>query len=834
MECTLQRFSEIKDDIVVLFKRTSLIPIVGSGISCGASTPNGRVPSGEEFKNHMLQKLEELFFSDEEQRDIRQASFSSLCDYYDEFVDEDTRLKYLRDNFYNAHLCKDKRLRFFEIEWPYIYSLNIDDAIERSTVYSNVILPRRKLRVDFNEKNCLIKLHGDIRELSRYQDADKIFSSIEYAHSINNNRPLLDRLRNDYKNQNILYVGCSLADEFDLKTLGKLPIEFQNKERLRKTIIFVKGKPGKLKIAQYKTYGITNIVYFDDYDSMYVELYNAWRESQCIGDNDIVEYEDFSMKYLQSTQGEKNYEYFFWGKGLLKDKQFTYPFFFISRHLTSVIIDNFYKNTIHIISGGRVSGKSYILADIYSRIRDRRVCFFDGKVRISDAALKKLLEYQNTVCIFDTASIERKQFRTILESIKLIHENKSNFIVCINANDRDLKGIIQIKRDEDAILNTLEIYNLKNKFDSGNEEEDINGKLPLVNLPAYNKTQTVLDYIIKSEYILDRKSCFTASYSISIETIKELIFCIILATKEKMTTLDVINFDLEEEALKAKNKYAPFIEKIETLNYEKSFSDMSSIKYVLNSKFWLQRQLYTYVKEFGHENVSEAYMYIVKLIIDMVPDVYRQRHLYRDFIMFDTINGLFISEFGGNIRLIVDIYKNLHNIIATDYNFLHQYAKCLIHYSNKFDSSDSEKALEKESLLKKARVFANVAESMAEKIYNDIHSETVLISIAHIQFSLASILCSLCRLHGYSNVDELDNAMLITTRAISSQYNRNLENKISLSQNIFEFLNVIQRMAREGVLDDSLSESFGELIKVLEKKIEYKIKSADYYIEQEF
>ena len=255
---------------------------------------------------------------------------------------------------------------------------------------------------------------------------------------------------------------------------------------------------------------------------------------------------------------------------------------------------------------------------------------------------------------------------------------------------------------------------------------------------------------------------------------------------------------------------------------------MSSVKYILNSKFWLQRQLYTYVKEYGHKNISEAYTYIVKNIMSMEPDSIRQRRLYRDFIMFDTINSLFISEFGGNIRLIVEIYKELHNIIAIDYNFLHQYAKCLIHYSNTFDNSDAAKALEKESLLKKARIFANIAESMAEKIYDDFHSETVLISIAHIQFSLSSILCSLCKLHGYSNVDELNDTMTITTKAMASQYNRTLENKISLSQNIFDFISVIQKMARENTLEKSLNESFYELTKVLEKNIEFQIKTSAY------
>ena len=41
---------------------------------------------------------------------------------------------------------QDYRKQFLDIDWPYIYSLNIDDAIENSSVYSKVILPNREFR----------------------------------------------------------------------------------------------------------------------------------------------------------------------------------------------------------------------------------------------------------------------------------------------------------------------------------------------------------------------------------------------------------------------------------------------------------------------------------------------------------------------------------------------------------------------------------------------------------------------------------------------------------------------------------------------------------------
>lgn len=244
--------SDIRKDIVAFFRSESLVPIVGAGLSCNVPTLRGKVPSGTTYKEHMLQALlKNSQFTPEEHDQLKSEKFSTLCDYYedDENVSAEERLSYLKENFFNAKFdAMDMRRKFFEIQWPYIYSLNIDDAIENSSQYNTIILPNREFRDDlFTEERCLIKLHGDIREIVSYKQSDKIFTSKEYALSLNKNTPLLNKLKNDYANQNILFVGCSLDDEVDLKTLKDASVDFQLKDTLSKTIIFTKGVPGKLQ-----------------------------------------------------------------------------------------------------------------------------------------------------------------------------------------------------------------------------------------------------------------------------------------------------------------------------------------------------------------------------------------------------------------------------------------------------------------------------------------------------------------------------------------------------------------------------------------------------------
>ncbi len=253
---------EIKETIITSFLDKSLVPVLGSGFSCGLSAKNGIVPSGTKYSEHMINALVNCGqFNTNEIDEIRKCTFSQLCGYYEdpEYISYDERYQYLKDNFYKTYFPdSDIRKSLLEIDWPYIYSLNIDDAIEGTRTFDTVIQPNHKLRNEiFNEEKCLIKLHGDITELVKYPDSGKVFTQKEYVQSLISNAPLLNKLKNDLAYQNVIFIGCSLDDEIDLKFLSSIPIDYSAKENMSRSIFFMRGKPGRLQMSNLKQYGIS-------------------------------------------------------------------------------------------------------------------------------------------------------------------------------------------------------------------------------------------------------------------------------------------------------------------------------------------------------------------------------------------------------------------------------------------------------------------------------------------------------------------------------------------------------------------------------------------------
>ena len=786
--------SDIKEDLIVFFKNKSLIPIVGSGISCGVPTSKGSIPSGVDYRQHMMQELlSNPQFTDEERTELEHEKFSTLCDYYedDENVSAEHRFSYLKENFYRARFADDDvRRSFFDIDWPYIYSLNIDDAIECSTRYETIVLPNRDFQDElFNEELCLIKLHGDIKDIVTYKQSDKIFTSTEYALSLTTNS-LLKKLKTDYGYQNILFIGCSLDDEVDLKALSNAAIDFQFKDTLSRTIVFVKGQPSKLQKSKFKTYGITDVVCFNSYDAMYTFLFTAWEESTHIADEELEQYSNVSISQIRADEIDTNRNYFFWGKGLLdlKQKKVTYPYFFISRDVTDTIIQQLAQNKIHLIYGGRVSGKSYLLADVYSKIRDRTVIFLDGKSRLSEKAFAHLLESKNTVVLLDIGAINRDQFEKILLSAEDIHKNGCNFVVCVNANDSDMHGIIKWKiKQAPYINNYLLRYTLSSKFQENTEIDKINKLMPPVNLPQYSHKRTLLDQLIYTEKVLKAKGQYS-SIRLKISSTKQLALLIILAIKESIYSSEIVNFALDQEIVEAAKRYVPFIERIETSAFEKDPTDLSSIKYTLNSKYWLRRELGAYARnEANHIRIAEAYQYIIKCITEISgQNEHRRRRLCRDYIMFDVMNDIFLDEYGGNLKLNLFIYSKLHSDLAGDFNFLHQEAKCYTNYAYSLKSNE-----EKRKSLSIAREYALLSFSMVSQRYEDTPNENLIITIAHVQYTIATILSDLCKVDNYANGLLLQETIDAVCEALCSPYNNDdyrRERRQRASRGITNFL----------------------------------------------
>ena len=244
-----------------------------------------------------------------------------------------------------------------------------------------------------------------------------------------------------------------------------------------------------------------------------------------------------------------------------------------------------------------------------------------------------------------------------------------------------------------------------------------------------------MNHILYSESALGRSSRFTKKISVS-NNIKELALLIVLAIDERLSTQDIIKFDLVKEIGDVIKKYSPMIEEENVHQFEKNAADFSRKKYVLSSRYWLVNQLGIYLTE-GKDrvnNVVEAYKYITGRICEYNGTTFvDRRNALRRYILFDVMNDIFMCQKGGSIRSFLEIYKGLHDFLAEDYQYLHQYAKCYARCAN------MNRDL---TLLGNAEKYIRLALANLDlEIQRSNNNIKLRISMAHAQFTFAGILC---------------------------------------------------------------------------------------------
>lgn len=131
MQCKCVKYSEIGSEIQQHLKKRMLIPILGSGFTRNCESYAGKVPSGEDYKKYMIGEiLKERKYDDTQKKKYENKQFSEISTIYHKVISKEEQRKYLRNNFTKVKLNGEKK-KFLEIDWPYIYTLNADDAIER-------------------------------------------------------------------------------------------------------------------------------------------------------------------------------------------------------------------------------------------------------------------------------------------------------------------------------------------------------------------------------------------------------------------------------------------------------------------------------------------------------------------------------------------------------------------------------------------------------------------------------------------------------------------------------------------------------------------------------
>ena len=759
---TVDLKNEISNLKIMISKR-NIVPILGAGFSKGSKARNGFVPSAKEMEEHMLREIQKYEPIDE----TKNISFSKLSAYYNNLVPSKTRKQYLIDNFINVELS-DYKQKFLLIPWLYIYSLNIDDAIEKNSRFIPV-----DLNADYEESllennEIVFKLHGNATRMSyEKNDSDlSVFDTTQYIRSLNNNKWILNRLRQDYIDKNMLFLGCSLTDEIDLL------YSYVNKDykyRINNTRrYFVTDRVlSKTDLIDIEKYGITDVLKVNSYEEFYDAVYNIEKELREIPNDALTEHLNLCSSFTQSN----DIDYILYGKSIFskRDNKIVLPNYYINRDIVQCIIDDYSSHNIHIVYGKRVSGKTYVLAGVLQKTINRDVYYFVSNDYINKTIINNLISKRNIVVLIDTNAISRADLEYLLSlDKKLLISNSINIVVCVNTSKKD--DISEVARFKDK--SHIKLFYLDNYL-SNNEFLDLKQKMSKLNIPYFKEKQTFLDNIIRIQQDMSAKNSFKLKdFYVAPENYLHFVFLILLAYKGRITSSDMALFELDREPYEIMPKLSFAVE----LDYRNllfgSAKDNDYFQIVCNASVWLLQYL-------SKISLRDSYFdIIVKSVCFIVNQLktketnHNNKELY-NFIRFDNLNmllsGARYNRVHGIKSLIQSIYTKLKPDLCDDYQFNHQHAKCLLWGIESVADIDEREVLLNESLRSAIIAKQQVEELVSEKPHHDL----LMISLAHINFTISMIKVK----NYYFNTSErtfLDTVEQLY-QALSFEENRNAE-----------------------------------------------------------
>lgn len=768
MALNIVTLEEVTEELQDHIRRGELFPIIGSGFTKGCKTKSGQtVPSGSDMRMDMIQYLADHGYHVPENK-----SFSQVARYYQKFAKQEDFRRYIRERFLGVRISPIKK-NFLSLKWKFIYTLNLDDGIEKNSSYQHKILPCHPLHLDgIKDEKCVFKLHGDAEEVITYGDAESILSLPEYLTSLEKNETLLNKLKEDLNYSNTIFIGCSLGDELDLLSVAQ---QLKNEGETRRNRYFVTDKvPDELEKLELEDYGIDKIILVKGYDPFYRDFIALAKECECVGKDEL---EEFHNLECGTAHPNKNIDYMLFGKFLLDKKRqmILFPDFFITRDQTKKILDGMEEERIQIIYGSRVSGKSYLLADLLRNIRNRDTYYFDSRNQVNEKLLKELLKQRNSVLFFDTNVLSSDAVKYLLNgeiSGEQLKRDKINIVFCINNSDQEILGLIGYTRKYlKGSSGYIRCYELKNQFTYGTnsregEFERVNKKLRGAgDVLPFMRNCTILDSLISIQSTLRKNNSdrFDPNIEVQPGDVGKLCLLILLALNEKVTAQELVKCRLMAESSTLLKEISLTVEEDHRSLLMLSTMDSASYQIVCTAKIWLLNQM----KELGekegmNETVVEAFRRLVQSFLG------ETRHFKRieGLTKFDKINELF----PGDNTLIVKIYEGLRPILVDSYQYHHQYSKCRT-WGMKRDSYTIEE-------LKDARLAALRARQMAGEALDDkpgaINHQ---VAYAHILYTLTKIQTKMCDMENYKEGATVSETIDCFSEAIRCPENRDAMTK---------------------------------------------------------
>jgi|GEM_PF-597235 len=639
--------------LVELIYDKNLVPVFGAGFSMGSICHNGNVPNAIEATRQM----KDIILSANKnlaKTDIEDDDFFDTADLFISEVSIEKRRDYFKNYYTEANLPELQR-NFLTYSWSYAYTLNIDDAIERTNIF-HPVLPYRKLTGNLKNGGfkLLYKLHGDALTEVQYDDVDEniVFGNDQYMKALNftENKNFLDNIAADYQSSNMLFIGCSLEKEQDLSYVYARCDGSVNTLR----IFLTDKKPDpKKELLLSKKYGINLIMIVDDYNSFYLDLDKIMKQ---VGVKDLIaEYKYKNPKFISYEDNIKKSIELITGMSIfdLENNAFMKSGLQIIRESINEIKELLKETDCILIKGRRFSGKTFLLSSFIYTEKSVKIFFFPTATSIDAEIVLGLFENNdNSYFIFDSNSISKKVYQVLVDNQNQIKDKGNKLIIAVNSDDNFLMDNLNGKMVE-----------LQRNF-TGLEADRFARCANRYGLIKRQKNLTNFDYLFrlsKQNPHLSVLKIYEGEFSFN-----EQVILLILAAEDKLFFGDALAIGISQADIEnIKTKLPKVIEDIPVEASERERH--SGRKLVHNSKYILM----SFLNKLSEKQIVEC---IQKIVKELKGDKERNR-IYVDIILFDTLNQLFFEKSGGAGGLIFRVYDVLEEILNDDMHYWLQRAK---------------------------------------------------------------------------------------------------------------------------------------------------------------
>lgn len=676
-----------KDFLRGLLLTGRCIPFVGAGFTAGEQALGGLVPSGIEFMNMMRDAINASPTSEKpEALSLERYTFQQLADEYfrEPIVPLDKIKTTLRDHFTSVSIASEAKRDFIRWDWEYLYTLNIDDAIERD-LNAIKVLPFTEF-AQHKTTQFVFKLHGDAVDAvtaGNHEAMKLVFGNADYVSSLITNRALISTLTNDLVERHLLFVGCSLTDELDiLFALAHLKASTGSVPTTNRVYITASEPTDYETKKKLRRYGITEVLVVN-----YAEFYAfvASIESPHSTVKSPLDPYEYDGKKTNRRANKAFLQY------LLQTSWNTHEDcseLAISRDELKQVSPLLAEPMV-VLWGRRFSGRTTLLFEILSRYSNRKRYFVPSSAAASDRVFNAVLRAKDALIAVDSGAMSYQQLRHIVCRLDRVRDNNTTIVLATSRASLSALG-------STLVNSALEV---KDRM-SASESSQINAKLepyglsrswrPLVqhldNIFALSESPVIGTLLKQQSRLHDNITRLHRQWSAS--SVGKLEFSVLfyLGTRQRIYSRYfrelAVAADLEHVAnshfADFARQWEPFIE-LEDADASSKLSERSTRVMVANANAWIHYSIRQLSLKLGAVETASQIVRTFEVMNKVEENAF-------ELLLFDNLNSIFTENLS-DLRspVIRGVYEGLAPILSSQPDYWLQRAKGLYYLSNDVD-----------------------------------------------------------------------------------------------------------------------------------------------------